>query len=249
MSTSMPQSVVQDQSDALYLRLLDSITQAPITLSGTHTIAIFSQSNTELVPATSTGITASGHTATYTRTWTAATFSRSYQTTLDARASQRQYYRARWSLNTGSYLRDTYFEVIRRRFMSQLTDADFTSRHPYLSARLPSGQTTFAVYRQRAWDRISHLIQQRTGRNAGDLYLPETFSLCHKYWSLADFHLSVLLDATGTSEDQYKHEQYERMGNQAFGAAMAQQLVDTDDDGIVTTSREKFHFNGIQVIR
>lgn len=245
----MPQCVVQGQEDALYVRLLHPITEAPITLSGTHTITIYNPSNSEVVAATSSGVTASGHTATYTRTWTEATFPRSYQTTLDARSAQRQFYRARWSLNTGAYLRDTYFEVIRRRFLPQLTDADFTARHPYLSAQLPSGQTTFAAYRQRTWDRISLLITQRTGRNPGDLYLPETFSLCHEYWTLADFYLNNSFDGAAISEDTYKAERFEKMGANYFDAAMSRQLVDTDDDGIVTTGRETFHLNGIRVIR
>lgn len=247
MSTSMQQCVVQATTDALCLRLLGGVDQAPITLTGTHTITIYTPGNTEVVPATSSGLTTSGHAATYSRTWTAATFPRSYQSTSDASASQRSYYRARWSLNDGAYERDTYFEVVRRRFASQLTDTDFTARHPYLSAQLPSGQTTFAVYRQRAWDRITHLIQQKTQRNAGDLFLPETFSLCHEYWTLADFFLNNMFDGSGVSEDLVKAERYEQLGLDAFSAAMSQQLIDFNDDGIVTTGTETRNLASIRV--
>lgn len=249
MSTSMQQCVVQGVSDALYLRVLDAIALEPVTLSGTHTITIYSPGNSELVAATSTGVTASGHTLAYTRVWTATTFPRSYQNADDARRAQRQWYRAEWSVNDGALLRQTYFEVVRRRFLSQLTDADFTARHPSLSDQLDSSLTTFAVYRQRAWDRISHLITQRTGRNPGDLFLPETFSLCHEYWALADFYLNNMFDAAGVSEDRYKHEQYEQLGISAFDAAMSNQIVDTNDDAIASTSTETHHLNSIKVRR
>ena len=252
MSTSMPQCVVQGETDDLFVRVLDPITEAPITPSATptdHTITIYTPGNSELVAATSTGISINDHTIAYTATWTASTFPRSYQNADDARLAQRQFYRAEWRINSGALIRQTYFEVVRRRFLSQLTDADFTARHPHLVAQLPSGQTTFAVYRQRAWDRITHLIQQRTMRNAGDLFLPETFSLCHEYWTLADFYLNNMFDAAGISEDRYKHEQYEGRGNDAFEAAMATQLVDINDDQIVSSVSESRHLNGVRVRR
>jgi len=245
----MPQVVVQGQSDSLLLRLLDPITQAAITLSGTHTITIYSPGGAELVAATSTGITTSGHTATYTRTWTTATFPRSYQYSSDQRSGTREYYRARWSLNTAAYLRDTYFEVVRRRFASQLTDTDFTARHPYLTAQLPSTESDFSAYRARAWDRITQLVEQKTGRHAGDLFLPETFSRAHEYWTLSDFFLNNSFDGAALSEDVYKHEQFERLGQGAFEAAMSRQLIDTDDDGIVEAPTEEQHLSGIRVFR
>lgn len=249
MSTSMQQCVVQEETDTLFLRALDSITNAPVTLAGTHTITIFSPGNAEVVPVTSTGISVSGHTLSYQRTWDLATFPRSHKAASQSNRQQRQWYRAKWSLNNGDIIRQTYFEIVRRRFLSQLTDADFSARHPSVIDQLDSGISDLSTYRQRAWERITHLVQQRTGRNAGDLFLPETFSLCHEHWTLADFYLNNMFDAAAASEDRYKHEHYEKLGMSSFESAMAQQIVDVDDDGIAASSRETYHLNGVRVRR
>lgn len=249
MSTSMPQSAVQTQLDSLFLRLFNPITQVPVTLTGTHTVTIFSPSGAEIVAATSTGITETGNVAEYRRTWDSATFLLSYQTTTSAQKPLRQYYRIRWSLNNGDYTQDSYFEVIRRRFLPTLMDADFTARHSYLVPQLPTGQTDFSSFRKRAWERIISRIEGRVSRNAGDVYLPETFASCHEYWSLSDFFLSNMIDATVGGEDRYKAERYEELGNSAFEAAISQIIIDTDGDGIVDSDTETFNYNGIRVIR
>lgn len=247
MSTSMPQSAVQTQMDSLFLRLFNHITQVPVTLAGTHTVTVFSPSGTELVATTSTGITVDGNVAEYRRLWDSATFPLSYQPPTSAQEPSRQYYRIRWVLNDGDFIQDSYFELIRRRFLPTLMDVDFTERHSYLV--LPSGQSDFSSFRKRAWERITSRIEGRISRNAGDVYLPETFASCHEYWSLSDFFLSNMIDATVGGEDRYKAERYEELGNSAFEAAISQIIIDTDVDGIVTPDTETFNYNGIRVVR
>jgi len=246
----MQQSVVQTLSDRLFVRLLDDITAAPITLAGTHSVQILDPAGAEVVAATAVGLTTdSAHTAIYTREWDADTFPRSYDYHNNERDGYRNYYRAVWLLNTDTYQRVTYFEVIRRRFTSQLTDTDFTDRHPYLTAQLPSTETTFAAYRQRAWDRIAIAIEQKIERNPGDLYFPEAFSLAHEYATLSDFWLNNSFDGADVSEDKMKHKRAEEQFASAFDVAMSKVLIDTDDDGVVDDEVETRYLNNVTLRR
>lgn len=236
--TPVKQVVVQDQSDALYLRVLDETTQEPITLSGTHTVTIYQPGGTELIAATSTGITTSSNQVIYTRSW------------LESSGFTRDlHYRARWSVNDGAILRDTYFGVVRRRFLPTLTQTDFTTRHPYLAAQLPSGVTTFAPYMQRAWEKIMNKIWQQTNLYPGENFYPEQFEEAHEHWTLSNFFFSLIFDGSVGSEDRFKFETCEGMGQEAFDRAMSRMLIDKDDDGIVDETSDLSFYGGITIIR
>lgn len=236
--TSTAQAVVQGQNDSLWLRVSDSVSQEPVTLSGVHTITIYQPGGQELIAATSVGITASENVVKYTRDWLeAAGFSRA------------QHYRARWSLNNGTIERDMYFSVVRRKFISTLDQEDFTTQHAYLLAQLPSGVSNFAPYLQSAWERISSKIRQKMGLYPGDVFYPDQFSECHKYWTLAAFFFANAFDGNQGSEDRWKYETCEKRGHEELSAAMARVTVDMDDDGVVDNYRDQRFASGIPILR
>lgn len=236
--TSSPQAVVQEQSDSLWLRVSDEFSQEPVTLSGTHTVTIYQPGGQELISATSSGVSSSGSVLKYTRTWAEAS---GFTRDLD--------YRVRWSVNDGALIRDIYFAVVRRRFLPTIQQEDFTTQHAYLVGQLPSGVDNFAPFLQSAWERIFNKIRQRLGMYPGEVFYPDQFAQCHKYWTLAAFYFANAFDGLSTAEDRWKYEECEKKGAEEFDSAMARVAVDMDDDGVVDSYSDQRFASGIPILR
>lgn len=263
MAAEYMQAVEQGQTSSLEIILLDDNTHEPITLSGTQQIQILGTGGGEVVPQTSTGVSASGSTATYTRTWDSATFERF------------RGYRAVWTLSDGSttYVRPMYFEVVRRIFRSMLTDDHLTSKYTHLSSRLPDGVTSFARYREDAWQDITLRLRQRIpeirtqhiqqfhnkggklGRLVafadsdypGNLFNPEAFLRCHEFGTLAEFYRAISIGGNGQDADLAA--QYEGLANEQYDIASSKVAYDLDDDGLLDVREREFSFNAIRVKR
>lgn len=266
--TGRRQYVQQGQAGSISFRLLDDVTSDEIALSTTasdSSLVIYGTGGGELVSSTAPS-SVSGAVATYSRTWDAATFSRL------------RGYKVVWTLQDGSgtdYVRTQYIEVVRRLFRSQLTDADFTAKHPYISSRLPSGLSDFSTYREDAWSEIERMLTLRLpevrakilGRFSsedsalggiaayadspypGNLFNPEDFFDAHKFLTLSDFFMAISFDASPESDESAKAEYYRERGLAAFEAAASRAAFDLDDDGLLDVREREFVLGAIERVR
>ena len=263
MAGEYMQAVEQSRIGSLEMILLDDTTKEAITLSGTQQVQIISTDGGELVAQTSSGVSASGSTATYSRTWDAATFDR-YRG-----------YRAVWTLSDGSttYTRELYFEVVRRLFRSQLTDTHLTSKYTHLLGRLPDGVSSFARYREDAWEDITLRLRQRIPElrtqhisstqarggklgalvayadsdYPGNIFNPEAFVRCHEFATLHEFYRCITIGGSGQDADLA--EDYKGLANEQFDIAASKVAYDLDDDGLLDVREREFSFNSIKVRR
>lgn len=262
MDAAWSQYVEQGTSDSIKVRLLDDDTQAEITISGTPTVVIYDSGGSELVASTNaSGV--SGSVATYTRTWTASTFSR------------KRGFRAVWTLSDGSntYTRTTYFEVVRRIFRSQLDDSFFTDRYPYITNRLPSGLSDFSTFRGRAWMEIEQRLKKRIpeirseyvgrwgegGRQQlvtfadssypGNLFNPEEFLLCHELLTLSGFYEAISFDGSALSDEENKSQRLRERAWEQFDIASSQVAFDLDDDGLIDNNERQLNLSTTRITR
>ena len=250
------QYIEHGKTDALTIRLIDD-DQTELTLSGTQQVQILAQGGGELVAITSTGVTGSGSVATYSREWAAATFSRDHG------------YRAVWTLATAAatYLRTQYFSIVRRAFRSQLTDADITSLHPYITNQ--NQQANLSLYRLEAWEEIQRVVQARIPRSrrrgvgdvrssddnvdrriddyAGNFFNPDDFRQAHLLLTLAWF-----FEHNSFGNADQNELRAERMRSRALAAldlALSTVAFDRDDDALQDGWEEHFSFNSIPIER
>jgi hypothetical protein len=232
--TGSYQVVVQGETDAISVRLLDPSTGSDRTLTS-GTVTIYGVGGDEKVA--STPATTSGAVASYSHAFT------------EANGFQRDLgYRAVWALVVGAvtYRRETYFQVARRRFVSQLTDADMTSAHPYLSAQLSGGM---ASHRTKAWAEIERRVFGKVRRYPGNVFHPERFFEAHEWLTLANAFFALSFDANPTSEDWAKYNEARKRGLEALDSAMSILDFDSDDDGILDTRELRQNFRMVNVRR
>lgn len=269
MPAGQTQYVEQGKVGSISVRLLNDLTSAEINLSATlsaSTLTIYGRGGAVIASAVNP-TSVSGAVATYERTWAEADFSRL------------RGYRAEWTLSDGSttYDRVTYFEVTRRLFRSQLSDADLTARIPYLASRLPSGQSDFRLYRSDAWREIQERlravlpeIRASHGRGPsrsfgegrhplyyidsaypGNIFNPEQFFDAHRYLALAMFHedISIGGDSIGESSDERTASRCRKRYEEAFARAKSTLAIDIDDDGLMDNSEREYNYASIERVR
>lgn len=266
-ATGRTQYVEQGKVGSISIRLLDDLTAQEIALSATlsaSTLTLYGQGGA-VIAASANPTSVSGAVATYQRTWTTSSFPRL------------RGYRAEWTLSDGSttYDRTTYFEVVRRLFRSQLTDADLTDRIPYLTSRLPSGQSNFSLYRSDAWREIQERLtavfpeirnayRSSLGRNynnhmwgsidsdyPGNIFNPEQFFDAHRYLSLAIFHEDICIggDIIGESSDERAAKRFRQRYEEAFARAKTKIAIDVDDDGLMDDNERSYNYTSIERVR
>lgn len=227
-------AVVQEQAESLSVRGQDASTMADLTLTSAS-IVILSPEGGELVASTAASV--SGAVATYSRTWGSSTFRRDLG------------YRAQWTLLTASSTvkREQYFQVVRRRFLSQLTDADLTDVHPYLATQLPAAG--LKNHRLRAWDRITERAFQKIQKYPGNAFSPERFREAHFWLTLAEVFFALAFDGSETTEDVWKHKKAESRGLEELDAALSFVDFDGSDDGKLDASEQGLSFAQIRLVR
>ena len=226
--------VVQGQTDTISFRLQDPATGEDLTVSS-GTVQILGVGGAELVAATA--VSTSGAVASYSHAFTEANgFSRDIG------------YRGVWALVSGgvTYHRESYFQVARRRFVSQLTDADLTSQHPYLSGQLPNGM---APHRLKAWAEIERRCYSKIRHYPGNVFFPERFVEAHELLSLSNAFFSLCFDGNPTSEDWAKYEEARKRGLLALEDAMSITDYDYDDTGELADSEMRRNFGMLEIRR
>lgn len=258
MQPGRTQHIEQGREDALSIRLLDDDGQQ-VTLSGDQFVTLYAPGGAELVARTSSNVTASAEVATYTITWSSATYQRDHG------------YRAVWELSDGTdtYYRTQYFSIVRRRFRSQLTDADLTALHPYITQQ--NLQADLSVYRRDAWEEIEarcharipqprranqyrhdgtddHLnTRGRVDDYVGNFFQPERFFLAHKYQT---YHLFFLHNSFGPDDANFaKSEEFGSKAREALNLALSRIDFDRDDDGLLDSREQSSALNVIMVDR
>jgi hypothetical protein len=225
--------VVQDQEEALSLRLQDEATGVDLTITTPRTITIYDLSGNQIVAETA--VASSGAVAEYKRTWEAATFRRGVG------------YRAVWKLTSGAtlYTRETFFQIARRRFLSQLTDADLTAINPYLAAQIPN----LAPYRARAWREIERRATTKVGEYAGNVFFPERFLEAHELLTLAQAFFALSFDGAQSSEDWAKYNEMRTRGLEVLQEALSAVDFDANDNGKIDAADLARNFAGIEIRR
>lgn len=233
-TTGAYQVVVQGETDTLSIRLQDPSSGSDRTLTS-GTIRILGVGGDEKVAPTAA--TVSGAVATYAHAFTEANgFVRDIG------------YRAVWALVSSAvtYHRETFFQVARRRFVSQLTDADMTAAHPYLSAQLSGGM---AAHRLKAWAEIERRAYGKVRRYPGNIFFPERFLEAHEWLTLASAFFALSFDGNVGSEDWAKYNEARKRGLDALNAALEIVDFDDNDDGSLQTREMRQNFRMVNVRR
>jgi len=233
-------TVVRNERDSLHYRLMLDDVESTLTAAE---VAILDTNGNEITARTSTGVTTSGATATYTRTWSSSLF------------EIEDGFRAVSYLTSGGleYVRSLYFDVVYRAFNSQLSDSDITDVNPYIENL--TGQTSLASFRREAWRQISDTLRQRLqdrgsrSVNPGNVFYPEQFFEAHRLLSMSRFYFATSFSSAG-SEDWDK---YLALREQAF-ALVDQQLskIDVDlwpQDGRLEPQERGRNYNGVSLVR
>lgn len=247
--------VVSGETDQLRMRLLDDA-GAELTLDGgeTNEIVITDHNNTTVVPATSVSV--SGSLGTYSRTWDTSTFpyNPSGENYGDFAGTRRDWrrrirtYKATWTLSTAttSYTRTQYFELVRRRFRSQLTLGDVKLLYPSIDAQITD--PTLAAHLAESWDEIEQDLWARFADYPGNLFFPGAFKNCHQFRMLSRVYLENSF-GSGLDEDWVKHERFAKLANDAYERAAANIAYDYDDDGILDANEGTYIATNIEVVR
>lgn len=211
--TGTRQVVVLGQSDSVSFRLLDEDgEEIPIT-----SVTSVEMSDPSGAPIAHGGVTSfSGSLATLIFTVAPALF------------SVGEGYGLLWNLNGPAYSKKAFFDVAARDFASQLSDSDLLSAHPGLV--LPTGLSSFAPYRQRAWRRIERATRKALRASPHLLFYPEDFFDCHLAFSLAEYFRPNAF--SGDRESWTKYRDYQREGRALFNEVLANLDYDADGDGL-----------------
>lgn len=227
--------VVQDATESISVVALDAAGE-PLTVTSA-TVAVFDVGGGEIVAPASADVSASP-VVSYSQQWTTSLFP------ID------EGYRARWTFTfaSGTKIQDTFFDVVIRRFESQLLDSDITSRHPRLANLLPSGVTTFGVWRMKAWRRIEQQLRIVFEGNPGRSFYPQKFFDCHTDLTVSEFLRDVAEFAIG-SVDGLHADYFEKRGLDALDQLISDIAVDVDDDNELAKSEDNWSLNHVELFR
>lgn len=209
------QEILEGTTDTLTVSfLVDGEPQTPTAA----TVEVRSPGDSVLLAATSTGVTFGAGFAQLEQAWSADTY------------PYDEFYRAEWTItyNSNTYQKRQYFDVVRRRFESGLTDTDLTDICPDLADQLPSGTTTFSKWRNRSWDRIRSMVRAHINKPVGAFALPELLFEAHRMLTLADFHRSISRREGDVFWAQY--ESYQDEFDAEIKAALSRAPVDEDQN-------------------
>lgn len=229
------QVVVQNATESISVVALDA-TGEPLTLTSA-TVTIYDVGGGELVATTPADVSASP-VCSYTRTWSESSF------------EDENGFRARWVFNHagGSKTQDTFFDVVIRRFESQLLDSDITARHPRLANLLPSGISTFNVWRMEAWRRIEQELRRAFQGNPGRAFYPTKFFDSHLDLTVAEFLRDVAEFAVG-GVDGLHADYFEKRGLKRLELALTDIAVDVDDDNELADREDNWSLSGVELFR
>lgn len=227
--------VVQDATEPISVVALDA-TGEPLTVTSA-TVTIYDTGGGEIVATTAADVSASP-VVSYSRAWSLATFP------ID------NGYRARWVFthSGGTKPQDTHFDVVVRRFESQLLDSDITAAHPELSSYLPSGVTVFTTWRMRAWRRIDKQLRLAFSANPGRAFYPQKFFDCHLDLTIAEFLRDVAVFTPG-GVDNLNSEYFEERGLNCLNQELADIAVDENDDNELQDSEDGLSLTGLELFR
>lgn len=227
--------VVQDATESISVVALDAAGE-PLTVTSA-TVAIYDTGGGELVSATAADVSATP-VVSYSRQWSTSIFA------ID------NGYRARWvfTFSGGTKSQDTFFDVVIRRFESQLLDSDITARHPRLANLLPPGVTTFNTWRMKAWRRIDQEIRRAFQANPGRAFYPQKFFDCHLDLTVAEYLRDVAQFAVGSVDDQHA-DYFEKRGLKSLDLALSDIAVDIDDDNELADSEDNYTLTGLELVR
>ena len=224
------QIAVRDQDNTIKIRLLLDGVETDLTSA---TATVHDPSGTQLIIPS---VSVTGAVASFVASFPVASF------------PLNEGYFVKWWLSYSGGLKQqkTYFDVVLRRFESQLTDEDITNLHPYIS--LATGQTSFASYRRIAWRKISRLIRSRFSRYPGDLFFPEDLFDAHLHLSLSEYFMSVSFESAG-SEDWDKAQYFNKEGMDELAVVLSNVDVDMDEDGFLDTDEKHMYLGGAALVR
>lgn len=260
MSVGRRQYTKQGESQRLSVRLLDE-NQEPLDLDAlpSHTITVFSNGKSELIPETTTGLAidlVDPSVLHYTRTWDESTFSR------------KSGYNAEFKLFSGggAFTRSIRFDVVRRIFRSQLSDQEVFDLYPFIEKQLSTGET-LAAFREQAWKDIENTIRQRWGSIVGekglqysfegpydstiypgDVFYPEDFFDAHLELTAGFFFRGNAFSSSPTSEDWARYQDSMERGRIYLDNALKNVALDLDKDGQID-EREKNLYIGVEIVR
>jgi len=204
---------IQDRTSRISIRAIHPSTGSETTLASA-TLVIYSEGGS--VVLSSTAATLSGSEAYYETTWPNGTYALGR-------------YRVEWTLADAvdSWVDDSYFEVVLKRFRRPIGESDFTARYPYLASLIPSG-SSMAGYLDSAWDEIGNLLYARLGQYPGNVFYPEQLGTCLEFLTISTIHRAIMM-APGT-EDELKSTEYRELAMDALDTAMSFMRANTDED-------------------
>lgn len=203
--------------------LVDGEPQTPTSA----TVQIHAPGGSVILPTTSTGVTVASGLVSLSQSWDADAYP--YDT----------YYRAEWTITYSSteYKQRQYFDVVRRRFESGLIDSDLTDTQPHLAIQLPDGTTSFAKWRNRAWDRIRNMVRAQIKGNPGNIAKPELLFEAHRALTLSLF----FRDISRREGDIHwaKHESHQDDFDAEVKTALSLMAIDSDEDKTIVSQEKR----------
>jgi len=228
--------VVSSEVDTLRFQLNDD-QQLPITLvSSSETVQILNAAGTEVIAATSTGLTLSGSTATYSRSWDTTNFPISSVVWRDDKSGlpQEFVFQAVWTLYDSTptaYVRRQWFVISRRRFRTGLTEAEVLEIYPSISAQQTTGDLDDHI--KHVWGEFERKLWTQHQLYPGNIFWPESFyDALHKIVAHR-WYFDNAFDSDQDSEDWTKQENLEQRGWADFKDASEKPIIDWDLDGIM----------------
>ena len=158
-------------------------------------------------------------------------------------------YFVKWELANAVMDKKTtqYFDVVRRRFESQVSDNDILTLHPYLT--LPASLNDYSSFRLRAWRKIERTIRARFGTYPGNIFFPgDLYDAQISYALAAYFQASAFTTVTG-SEDWEKSKYFEQEGSEQLELVLSNISIDLNDDGLIETNEKNYFLGGVSLIR
>jgi hypothetical protein len=148
-------------------------------------------------------------------------------------------YKVSWQLTVGSevYKRDTFFRIVRRRFLSPVTRADVFALHPKVQGFFAGAEQEFDPYLEWAWSRIEIETERHRAEYPEHIFDPERFKIAHIAWALAEHYRSNY--SSRQSDEFDKSVTYEEMGASLLKSALDRVAVDVDRDGLLEESEEE----------
>jgi len=194
------------------------------------TVEIRNPSGSVLVPATSTGISGLGTSeVTYIRSWDSSTFPKDVG------------YKAVWLFTVSGvqYSKETFFNVVPRLLVSDLTDEDIFKEYPHIEDEAPT--TGLKAWRIACWEEIVAGISStfQNEEALGRIFNPDIFHRSHLYGTLHKFYFQNAHFTSTMNEDWDKSASFGELYKESLGIAMQQLAIDYDDSGLMDNENQE----------